>query len=125
MLVLLWRIAPRRRNDHRGARFRSCHPPGKADHSSPLCLPGLHDRDHPGASSGTLHGWRNGTTALAAHVVTSKFASHLPLYRQTQIFAGHGIVLDRGTLGSWVARVAWWLEPLYDRLPAFIRFQPR
>ncbi len=65
------------------------------------------------------------TTALAAHVVTSKFAWHLPLYRQTQIFAGHGIVLDRGTLGSWVARVAWWLEPLYDRLLAFIRSQPR
>lgn len=65
------------------------------------------------------------TTALAAHVVTSKFAWHLPLYRQTQIFAGHGIVLDRGTLGSWVERVAWWLQPLYDRLLAFIRSQPR
>ena len=65
------------------------------------------------------------TTALAAHIVTSKFAWHLPLYRQTQIFAGHGIVLDRGTLGSWVERVAWWLEPLYARLLAFIRSQPR
>jgi transposase len=65
------------------------------------------------------------TTALAAHIVTSKFAWHLPLYRQAQIFAGHGIALDRGTLGSWVTRVAWWLEPLYDRLLAFIRSQPR
>jgi len=65
------------------------------------------------------------TTALAAHFVTSKFAWHLPLYRQAQIFAGHGIALDRGTLGSWVTRVAWWLEPLYDRLLAFIRSQPR
>lgn len=46
------------------------------------------------------------TTALAAHIVVSKFAWHLPLYRQTQIFAGYGVSLDRGTLGIWVARVA-------------------
>ena len=65
------------------------------------------------------------TTALAAHIVVSKFAWHLPLYRQTQIFAGHGITLDRGTLGIWVTRVAWWLKPLYDRLLTFIRSQPR
>ncbi|SIR13994.1 IS66 C-terminal element [Rhizobium sp. RU33A] len=65
------------------------------------------------------------TTVLAAHVVTSKFAWYLPIYRQTQIFAGHGIVLDRGTLGGWVERVAWWLESLYDRLLAIIRSQTR
>ncbi len=65
------------------------------------------------------------TTALAAHIVVSKFAWHLPLYRQAQIFAGYGITLDRGTLGIWVTRVAWWLKPLYDRLLAFIRSQPR
>jgi len=41
------------------------------------------------------------TTALAAHIVVSKFAWHLPLYRQTQIFAGYGVSLDRGTLGIW------------------------
>ncbi|UVC15207.1 transposase [Mesorhizobium onobrychidis] len=28
------------------------------------------------------------TTALVAHVVVSKFAWHLPLYRQLQIFSG-------------------------------------
>ena len=65
------------------------------------------------------------TTALAAHVAVSKFAWHLPFYRQAQILAGHGLTLDRGTLGAWVARVAWWLKPLYERLLAFIRSQPR
>lgn len=65
------------------------------------------------------------TTALAAHIVVSKFAWHLPIYRQAQIFDGHGIILDRGTLGLWVTRVAWWLKPLYDRLLAFIRSQQR
>jgi transposase len=65
------------------------------------------------------------TTALVAHVVVSKFAWHLPLYRQSQIFSGYGIHLDRGTLGGWVGRAAWWLRPLYDLLLAFIRSQPR
>ncbi len=65
------------------------------------------------------------TTALAVHIAVSKYAWHLPFYRQAQIFAGHGIILDRGTLGTWVMRVAWWLEPLYDRLLIFIRSQPR
>lgn len=65
------------------------------------------------------------TTALAAHVAVSKYAWHLPLYRQAQILQGYGISIDRGTLGVWVTRVAWWLEPLYHRLPTFIRSQQR
>ncbi|RWP46915.1 MAG: hypothetical protein EOR05_20170 [Mesorhizobium sp.] len=65
------------------------------------------------------------TTALAAHVAVSKFAWQLPFNRQAQILAGHSITLNRGTLGSRVARVAWWLKPLYDPLLAFIRSQPR
>lgn len=65
------------------------------------------------------------TTALVAHVVASKFAWHLPLYRQAQMFSGYGIEIDRGTLGGWVGRAAWWLKPLYERLLAFIRAQPR
>lgn len=65
------------------------------------------------------------STALVAHVVTAKFAWHLPLYRQAQMFAGQGIGLDRATLAFWIKRAAWWLEPLYDRLLLYIRSQPR
>jgi transposase len=65
------------------------------------------------------------TTAFAAHVAVSKFAWHLPLHRQAQMLASCGVIIDRGTLGAWVARVAWWLELLYDALTAFIRSQPR
>lgn len=65
------------------------------------------------------------TTALVAHVVVAKFAWHLPLYRQSQMLAGYGIDIDRGTLGGWVARAAWWLKPLHERLLGFIRAQPR
>lgn len=65
------------------------------------------------------------TTALVAHVVVAKFAWHLPLYRQSQMLAGAGVDIDRGTLGGWVARAAWWLKPLHERLLGFIRAQPR
>ena len=54
------------------------------------------------------------TEALIAHVVVSKFLDHLPLYRQSQILARQGIMLDRSTLSSWVGRACWWLKPLYD-----------
>ncbi len=65
------------------------------------------------------------TTAFAAHVAVSKFAWHLPLHRQAQMLASCGVIIDRGTLGAWVTRIAWWLELLYDALTAFIRLQPR
>lgn len=54
------------------------------------------------------------STALVAYVVVSKYAWHLPLYRQVRIFAGHGVHLDRSTLALWVKRAAWWLKGLYD-----------
>jgi transposase len=41
------------------------------------------------------------TEALMAHVAVAKFCDHLPLYRQSQIFARSGIDLDRSTLASW------------------------
>jgi transposase len=41
------------------------------------------------------------TEALLAHVLVSKYADHLPLYRQAQIFARQGIALDRSTLCNW------------------------
>jgi transposase len=38
--------------------------------------------------------------ALIAHVLVSKFADHLPLYRQAKIFERQGITLDRSGLGQ-------------------------
>src|SRR5215207_9016511 len=56
------------------------------------------------------------TEALLAHVLVAKFSDHLPLYRQAGIFARQGIELDRSTLGGWVGRACWWLEPLWHLL---------
>ena len=54
--------------------------------------------------------------ALLAHVLVAKYCDHLPLYRQSQIFARQGVKLNRSTLANWVGGAAWWLEPLRARL---------
>ena len=56
------------------------------------------------------------TEATVAHVVVSKYADHLPLYRQAQIYARQGVRLDRSTLADWTGRAAWMLRPLHERL---------
>ncbi len=49
---------------------------------------------------------------LLAHVLVNKYADHLPLYRQSQIFEREGIDLDRSTLADWIGKSAALLEPL-------------
>lgn len=53
---------------------------------------------------------------LLAHVLVSKYCDHQPLYRQAQIFARHGVKLNRSTLANWVGGASWWLEALHERL---------
>lgn len=47
------------------------------------------------------------TEATVAHILVAKYADHLPLYRQAQIYARQGLRLDRSTLADWVGRAAW------------------
>lgn len=61
------------------------------------------------------------TEALIAQVLVSKYADHLPLYRQAQIYARQGVHIDRSTLSDWVGRAAWWLTPLRDHLLADLK----
>ena len=56
------------------------------------------------------------TEALIAQVLVAKYADHLPLYRQAQIYARQGVQLDRSTLADWVGRAAWYLRPLRDHV---------
>jgi len=53
---------------------------------------------------------------LLAHIVVSKYADHLPLYRQSQIFEREGINLSRSTLADWVGQSTSLLEPLADAI---------
>lgn len=56
------------------------------------------------------------TEALMAHVAVAKYADHLPLYRQSQIYARAGIDLDRSTLASWCGVTAFNIKPVVDRM---------
>ena len=60
------------------------------------------------------------SAGLLAHVLVSKYCDHLPLYRQSQIFARQSVALNRSTLASWVGGASWWLEALRERLAAHI-----
>ena len=53
---------------------------------------------------------------LLAHVLVSKYAVHLPLYRQSEIFAREGIELERSTLADWVGAASHLLAPLVDQI---------
>jgi transposase len=53
---------------------------------------------------------------LLAHVLVSKYGDHLPLYRQSEIYAREGVELDRSTLADWVGGTSRLLEPLVEAL---------
>ena len=53
---------------------------------------------------------------LLAHVLVAKYADHLPLYRQSGIYAREGVDLERSTLADWVGRSAALLDPLVAAL---------
>lgn len=61
------------------------------------------------------------TEATVAHVLVSKYADHLPLYRQAQIYSRQGVDLDRSTLADWVGRAAFELRPVFDALMADLK----
>jgi transposase len=54
--------------------------------------------------------------SLLAHVLVSKYGDHLPLYRQSQIYAREGVDLDRSTLAGWVGAASELLAPLVDEI---------
>ena len=53
---------------------------------------------------------------LLAHVLVSKFADHLPLYRQSEIYARQGVEIERSTLAGWVGGASELLAPLIDAI---------
>lgn len=53
--------------------------------------------------------------------MVSKYADHLPLYRQAQIYARQGVALARSTLADWVGRAAFELRPVQDALMADLK----
>ncbi|SEO77412.1 Transposase IS66 family protein [Rhizobium tibeticum] len=81
-----------------------------------VCLPGCEDVVVQTPAPARLIEGGIRTEATVAQVLVSKYADHLPLYRQTQIYKRQGIDLDRSTLADWVVRAAWHLRPVHQRL---------
>jgi transposase len=53
------------------------------------------------------------TERLVAQVLVAKYADHCPLYRQSQILARQGIVINRSVLACWVGYAAAEIKPLW------------
>ena len=57
---------------------------------------------------------------LLAHVLVSKYCDHLPLYRQSQIYARSGVEIDRATLAEWVGSASALVDPLLGALGKYV-----
>ena len=60
------------------------------------------------------------TEAMVAHVLVARYADHLPLYRQAQMFAREGVLIERSTLSFWMGYAAAELAPVVVRLREMI-----
>lgn len=57
---------------------------------------------------------------LLAHILVSKYADHLPLYRQAQIYAREGVELGRSTMAQWVGECFRLVDPLLEALARYV-----
>ena len=64
------------------------------------------------------------TEALVAQVAVARYADHQPLYRQAQMMARQGVLLDRSTLAFWVGYAAAEIAPVVGRLREMVLASP-
>ncbi|EHA4943298.1 IS66 family transposase [Escherichia coli] len=57
---------------------------------------------------------------LLARVLTSKYAEHTPLYRQSEIYGRQGVELSRSLLSGWVDACCRQLSPLEEALHGYV-----
>lgn len=53
---------------------------------------------------------------LLAHVIVSKYADHLPLFRRSEIYARQGVQISGSTMAGWVGAASNLLGPLVDAI---------
>lgn len=80
--------------------------------------------DQAPAPARVIEGSYVGASVLA-NVAISKFVDHLPLYRQSQIFARSGIDIKRSTMADWIGRVAWEIQPIVDAIMRHVLKSPK
>jgi transposase len=57
---------------------------------------------------------------LLARIIVAKFADHVPLYRQSVIYARDGVELDRSMMARWVGACGALVAPLVDALRRYV-----
>jgi hypothetical protein len=62
---------------------------------------------------------------LLAHVLVAKYCDHLPLYRQSGMYAREGVELERSTLAGWVGQCSALLRPLVVALNRYVLAGPK
>jgi transposase len=62
---------------------------------------------------------------LLADVLIKKYDDHLPLYRQSEILARHGINISKQTLCEWVMQCADILRPIVDAMKPDLFLSPK
>ena len=62
--------------------------------------------------------------ALLAHVLIAKYCDHLPLHRQSVIYARAGVELERSTLADWVGSAVFLLTALAEAIGRHARAGP-
>jgi transposase len=65
------------------------------------------------------------TEATVAHVLVSRYADHLPLYRQSQVLARQGIEIGRAILADWTGTAAREIAPVVRRMHEILLGSPR
>src|SRR5690242_20829418 len=65
------------------------------------------------------------TEATVAHVLVSRYADHLPLYRQAQILARQRIEISRAVLADWLGTATREIAPVVQRLHEILQTSPR
>ncbi len=94
--------------------------PGAGDAPTQICVPRLRGGRGSGAGARAADQGRPPTEAMVASVLVSKYAWHLPLYRQAQMLAAQGLDIKRSTLAFWVGYAAAELRPVFERLRELI-----
>lgn len=61
---------------------------------------------------------------FAAHVAVGKYADHLPLERQVEIMARHGLTVTSQSLWNQIEAAARVLQPTYEAIGAWLMAQP-
>lgn len=62
------------------------------------------------------HPRSNASESALAHIAVAKYADHLPLNRQIEIFSREGVHLAPSTVSNWMTAAGQCIEPIYNEL---------